>query len=151
MKPAKLLIAFSILSTAACHSVTDTAKQAINKTGEVIGAGSSELAKGISNGVTNTFNSEIVIADDLKHKGVSYGKFNITSDSASSSKNKLVIYLIFDKDFVGPLSVKVFDQQGSEYGRATATVTAKQGAAQYLDFVFDTRTDIESKSKFVIE
>ena len=54
-------------------------------------------------------------------------------------------------DFKQNVSVKVFDQNGQEYGRVSLLVEAKKGEAKYFDFIFDQRTNIESKSKFVIE
>ena len=139
------------LALGACKSAGDSAKNVLNKTGEVIGEGSSEFAKGLKKGVDNTFDSEVVMADALKQKGVSYGKYSLEHDSSAANKNKLIIYLIFDKDFEGEITAKVFDQKGNEYGRSREQISAKKGDAKYIDFLFDRRTDFESKSKFVME
>ena len=48
-------------------------------------------------------------------------------------------------------SIKVFDKDGQEYGRATANVAARHEDAKFVDFIFDNRTDLEGKSKFVME
>ena len=149
MRSISLLVISSLLLFS-CNTVSDKAKKIINKTGETIGEGSSEFAKGVSKGIDNTFESNVVIAEPLKQKGISFGKFNITNDS-STNKNRLSIYLIFDKDFSGTISAKVFDQKGTEYGRTTSSIIAKHGEAKYLDFKFDLRYDIESRSKFVLE
>ena len=145
------LIFAAAVTLPACHNVADKTKNALNKTGQAIGEGASEFGKGVANGVENTFDSQVDIADGLKQKGVSYGKFSITQASSASNKNKLTIYLIFDKDFSGNISAKVFDKEDKEYGRTSVSITAKQGEAKYTDFVFDERTDVESKSKFVLE
>jgi hypothetical protein len=152
MRLVGILIIAGVLFISACHNVGDKTKQALNKTGEAIGEGASEFGKGVKTGVENTFDSEeVVIVDTLKSKGVSFGKYSIASDSASSNKNKLTIYLIFDKDFNGNILTKVFDKYGREYGRASIPIHAKQGEAKYADFVFDPRTDVESKSKITLE
>ena len=134
-----------------CHSVENGAKHVINKAGEVVGVGTSELARGVAKGVDNTFTSEVVIAESLRQKGVSFGKYTLGYDSSSTRKNKLTIYLIFNKAFNGNISAKVFDLQGNEYGRANISVSGAAGEAKYADFVFDRRTDFERKSKFVLE
>lgn len=146
-----IIVAICTLSLSSCDYVGNKTKKAINKTGEAIGEGSSEFAKGVSTGVDNTFNSTIEISETLKQKGISYGKFSITEDTGTSHKNKLVIYLIFDKVFNGNITAKVFDRNNREYGRVSLPVSAKQAEARYIDFIFDRRTDIENNSKFVVE
>ena len=149
MRSIGMLIFTGALFISACHDVGDKTKQALNKTGEVIGEGASEFGKGVKAGVDNTFDSQVIIADALKSKGVSFGKYSIASGPSSSNKNKLTIYLIFDKDFKGNISARVFDKDGKEYGRASIPVSAKQGEAN-ADFIFDSHTDVESKSKFTL-
>ena len=77
------------------------------------------------------------------------GKFKIINPEALSSE-LLTAYLIFDQDFRQNVTVKVYDQNGFEYGRTNVDIDAKQGEAKYIDFPFDKRTEIENKSKFVI-
>ncbi len=134
-----------------CKCVGDKAKKALNKTGEVVGEGSSEFVKGVSKGVENALDCELVLSEALKQKGVSFGRYFVTKDSNSSNKNKLTVYLIFGNDFTGSISTRVFDPKGTEYGRASVNMFAKKGEAKYADFVFDARTDVESKSRFVVE
>lgn len=145
-----VLILAASLALSSCNWIGDKTKKAINKTGEVVGEGASEFGKGVASGVENTFDSEVSVADVLKQKGVSIGKFSIGTEN-SSNKNKLTVYLVFSNDFNGNVSAKIFDKSGKEYGRTSVIVTAKKGEAKYADFVFDPRTDVESKSKFVLE
>lgn len=133
-----------------CNQAKEKAKQTINKTGETVGKGTSEFINGVSEGVDETFECELQISKQLSDRGLTNGKFKIT-DSKDTKDNILTAYLIFANDFKQNVSVKVFDQNGQEYGRVSLLVEAKKGEAKYFDFIFDQRTNIESKSKFVIE
>lgn len=139
-----------LLITATLLAGCNRAKKAIHKTGETVGEGTTEFFNGVKQGVDKTLQCTVTIADALKTEGLSTGKFNVTSDTAYA-ENKLSIYLVFDKDFSKTLHARVYDPKGLEYGRATTEVSAKKGDARYVDFIFDKRTDIESKSRFVIE
>ncbi|MBC7554797.1 MAG: hypothetical protein H7257_12555 [Taibaiella sp.] len=145
-----LIILLASLLSGGCKCVTNTAKKAINKTGEVVGEGSSEFVKGVAKGVENTLECSVTVSDELKLKGVSFGRFFISKDSGSKD-NKLTVYLIFGKEFAGNISAKVFDAKGTEYGRAVVNIAAHSNEAKYTDFIFDQRTDVESKSRFVLE
>ena len=145
------LIVIITLILASCSGVGNKAKEVINKTGEVVGEGSSEFVKGVSKGVDNTFETEITLSDALKQSGVAYGKYSIIKGAGSDGKNVLSVYLIFNKDFSSKLSAKVFDNSGKEYGRTSLQVSAKKDEARYIDFIFDNHTDVERKSKFIIE
>ncbi len=132
-----------------CNRAKEKAKSAINKTGETVGKGVSEFADGLKEGVTKTFDCTLEVSKDLQTKGISTGKFSIESDSVTA--NKAVVYLIFEKDFNQTIKAKVFDADNKEYGRTSAAVSAKAGDAKFVDFTFDKRTDIESRSKIVFE
>jgi hypothetical protein len=145
---ALFLLSITILSFS-CNRAKEKAKDAINKTGETVGKGVSEFADGLKEDVTKTFDCKLEVSKDLNTKGISTGKFSIETDSATA--NKAVVYIIFEKDFNQPIKAKVFDAEHKEYGRTSATVNAKAGEAKFVDFIFDTRTDIESRSKIVFE
>jgi len=98
----------------------------------------------VSKGVEKTFQSEVKISEAIKNQQVSVGKILITS-SAGAADNILSAYLIFDKDFDTTITAKVFTEKGQEYGRVTQRVAAKQNEARYVDFVFDTRTNIDGR------
>ena len=134
-----------------CKRVADGTKKAINKTGQVAGEGSSEFVKGVSKGVETSMECQIELGKTLTRKGVTFARFTVGSDTNSRNNNKLTAYLIFDDDFSGSISAKVLDPKHVEYGRANVSVTAKKGEAKYIDFIFDKRTDVESKSTFVLE
>lgn len=146
------VIALLVVATTftACHSAKEKAKAVINKTGETVGEGASEFVKGVSKGVEQTLQCTVETTAPLAGKGLKSGKFTI-GDTDSAKDNKLTIYLIFDKDFKSTVAVKVFDRNGQEYGRTRLAIEAKSGEAKYYDFIFDNRTDIENKSKFVME
>ena len=147
------IVSLFLLSTTlfcfSCNRAKEKAKDAINKTGETVGKGVSEFADGLKEGVTKTFDCKLEVSKDLSTKGISTGKFNIETDS--SAANKVVVYLIFEKDFNQTVKAKVFDTDHKEYGRTSITISAKAGEAKFVDFVFDQRTDIESRSKIVFE
>ena len=58
--------------------------------------------------------------------------------------NKLVIYIITEKDFNGTLTFKVLDKKGVESGRQALKLTAKAGEAGYKEVIFDERTNIQN-------
>ena len=68
----------------------------------------------------------------------------------STTDNILSAYLIFQKDFNEGLMVRVINKEGEEYGRIVQEVTGKKDEAKYVDFVFDKRTNIDSKGKLLI-
>ena len=144
-----LCISFFLITTS-CNSAKDKAKDAANKTGEVVAKTGSEFADGVAKGIQKTFSNEVIVSDNLKTNGLKTGKIIITGTD-STSDNILSAYLIFEKDFNQQLSIKVFDEQGLEYGRTNQLVSAKAGEAKYVDFVFDRRTNIDGKGKISFE
>ncbi|MEP7318515.1 MAG: hypothetical protein ABI921_07230 [Panacibacter sp.] len=141
-----ILIFFSV----ACNSAKEKAKDAITKAGETVGQSTTEFAKGVSEGVDKSLGSEIQLAPTLIEKGIKTGKC-IISGSPGSGDNVLSLYIIFVKDFKQEISVKINDSKGLEYGRLKQIISGKAGEARFIDFVFGERTNIESKSKFIIE
>lgn len=146
-----IVLSMLVLALTSCNKVKQGTKEAVNKAGETVGKTSTEFFEGISEGVDKTLQCEISLSQSLKDKGVKTGKFSINSDSGSSKNNMLTLYLIFDKDFKGPVSAKAYDKNGLEVGRSQITADEKAGNAKYFDFKFDPRTYIEVKSKIVIE
>ncbi|MFL5746580.1 MAG: hypothetical protein ACJ751_18025 [Niastella sp.] len=49
------------------------------------------------------------------------------------------------------VTIKVFSPQGKEYGRVRQTVKGKKGDAFYVDFAFDSRTNIDGKGTISFE
>jgi len=145
-----LICFFGICLFISCDNAKEKTKEAINKTGETVGQSASEFAKGVKTGVEKTFEYSVVLSDDLKAKGLETGKLLVSAGEAKSD-NILSVYFIFLKDFKGTIIIKVYNEKGEEYGRTSIEAEGKKGQAFYTDFIFDKRTDIESKSKFVIE
>lgn len=144
------LLIFVVIVTSSCNWTKDKAKQGANKTGEVVAKTGSEFVDGVAKGIEKSFSNEIIMTDNLKASGLKTGKILIRS-SDSTTDNILSPYLIFEKDFDQIIMVKVFDEQGLEYGRTTQTVSAKANEAKYFDFVFDKRTNIDGKGKISLE
>ncbi|MFP9098617.1 hypothetical protein ACLI09_06140 [Flavobacterium sp. RHBU_24] len=144
---------FTLLAIAtlicSCNKVKDKTKETLNKGGEAVGEMATEFTEGVTEGVERTLDCKIVLSEELKAGGISYGKFHIENDSLGND-NKLVIYIITEKDYKGNLTFKVTDKKGVEFGRQQLALDAKAGAAGYYDVVFDPRTDIEVKSTIEI-
>lgn len=145
-----IVLLFLIALVVSCSDVKEKAKHTINKGGEVVGETATEFVEGVTEGVDRTLDNKIVIAEGLKNRGISTGKFYIETDSIGKD-NKLVIYIITEQDFKGRLTFKVLDKKGLETGRKTLGLDRKAGEAAYEDVVFDNRTDIEVKSTIQID
>jgi hypothetical protein len=146
----KYLILFILFFTISCNWAKEKAKNTVNKTGEIVAETGSEFVDGVKKGVHKTFQNDITLSEKLIDKGLKKGKVEIIG-SDSTSNNILSIYLIFDATFEQPLTVKLFSNTDEEYGRITQLVNGQQGEAKYVDFVFDKRISIDSKSKIIIE
>ena len=150
MKLRNILCISILMIGISCNWAKDKAKNAANKTGEAVAKTGSEFADGIAKGIQKSFSNEVIVSDNLKTNGLKTGKIIITS-SDSTTDNILSAYLIFEKDFNQQLSIKVFDEQGLEYGRINQLISAKAGEAKYFDFIFDRRTNIDGKGKISFE
>lgn len=143
-----LLISVSTLIITACSSAD--IKEKINKVGDVAGQTAGEFIEGATKGVQKAFDVTITLPKDLKEKGVEFGKATVSSDSVGTD-NLLVIYVIFNKDFEGKLTAKVFDELSQEMGRSATTLSGKKDEAKFVEFHFDKRTNIDSKNLLTIE
>ena len=142
----------AIISTlTSCQTVTEKTKEVINKGGETAGKTATEFIEGVSEGIDKTLQCELVLSDDLKERGVKLGKHSIENDSSGGENNKLVVYLIFDKDFKSPIQVKAFDKAGLECGRNRVKLNEKAGEARFVDVHFDKRTHLDVKSRILFE
>lgn len=145
-----LIIPVSLLIFS-CTRAKENAKAAINKSGEIVGRSASEFVEGVSEGVEQILERELIVSASLKSKGIETGKVIIADDSQGNTNNVLTVYVIFNNDFNGKLVAKVQDKTGREAGRATVEAIAKAGEAKYLDFNFDPRTHIDVKSTINID
>jgi hypothetical protein len=139
-----------LLMSCDSETVKEKAKNTINNTGKSLGRGTSQFFKGVKEGVDKTLGCKVELSPALQKLGVGTGKFFI-AQSKGATDNILTVYLIFDKDVNRKISTRVYDRKGREYGRATTIVEGKAGEADYVDFVYSPRTEIEGRSKFVLE
>jgi hypothetical protein len=149
----KTLLAFASITLIlfSCDMVKEKTKETINQGGEVVGKTATEFIEGVSEGVDRTLQCELIVSPTLKDKGIKTGKYEISNDTLGGENNRLILYIIFDKDFKEPVSVKAFDKKGMEIGRTKVLIEGKADEAKYYDFTFDKRTYIEVKSKLHIE
>lgn len=143
-----LLPLTATLLFAACNGTKEKAKEIINETGQTVGKGATEFVKGVGEGIDETLQSEVVLSDKLKAAGLQTGKFKVQQTAASDS---LTVYVIFNKAFKQNVTAKVYDAKGNEYGRSSMQLEGAANEARYIGFAFDSHTDFESKSRFVIE
>ena len=146
----KYLFIILTLTFVSCNWAKRKTKETVNKTGEVVAKAGSEFADGVSKGVEKTFKNQVVISDQLKTKGIQTGKI-IIHGTDSTTDNILTTYFMFDNDFDQNIVVKVISEEGQEYGRTTQNLKGQKGEAKYIDFVFDKRTNIDSKGKLLFE
>lgn len=146
MKKHYSILLVSILMFA-CTS--KSVKENINKAGDVTGQAIGEFTEGVSSGVEKAFDTKVVISESLKTKGIDCGKTTVTSDS-NATDNVLTLYVIFNQDFTGDITAKVFDKQNNEMGRMKLSVDGKD-ESKFLEFHFDPHTNIDHDSKLTIE
>lgn len=147
MRPFYLfLCAASLL--ASCS--TSTVKDKINQAGDAAGQVTGEFIEGAAKGIQKAFDVKLELPQNLQEKGIEFGKATVSSDS-SGTDNLLVVYVIFNKDFNGELTAKVFDDKNQEFGRSRMKIIGKKGDASFIEFHFDKRTNIDSKNKVVVE
>lgn len=146
----KTIIYTSIISLGLAACSGSDIKEKINKAGDVAGQTAGEFIEGASKGVQKAFDVKVEMQDELKNKGLEFGKTTVTSDSIGED-NLLLVYVIFHQDFKDTLTAKVFDEQSLEMGRSKVIINTKKDDAQFLEFHFDRRTNIDSKNKITIE
>ncbi len=142
------LLAITLFTLTGCQQIKDKSKAAIKEGGNAVGQGASQFVDGVKDGVDLTFQSQIVVDSGLVHAGFRTGKFSIAKPD---SVYILTVYGIYDRTVDRELFVRVYDEKGQEYGRGHTHATGHTGEAGYIDFRFDPRTDIESRSKFVLQ
>ena len=145
-----ILFIMLIVSLFSCDWAKRKTKETVNKSGEIVAKTGSEFVDGISKGIEKTFQNDIEISSKLKTDGLETGKI-IISSTAGATDNVLSIYFIFNQDFERKITVKVFDENGLEYGRKSEMIMGKADEAKYIDFTFDQRTNINGKGKLTLE
>ena len=150
MKQLQIFALIMSVICASCNWTKEKTKEAANKTGEAVAKTGAEFVDGVSKGIEKSFSNEIIISEKLKADGLQTGKMLITGTD-STTDNILSAYLIFEKPFNQEITVKVFDEQGLEYGRLSKPVSGITGEGKYFDFVFDKRTNIDGRGKISFE
>ena len=145
------ILALVLFTLCSCERIKNKTQDTINAGGEAVGQSATEFAEGISEGIDKTLEAKIKLSPNLKEKGLSTGKYEITDNPLGGNDNLLTLYLIFDKGFNDILRVKVFDKNGLETGRAKLEVKGIKGDANYFDFTFGERVEIEARSLIVVE
>ena len=143
-----ILILIVVISS--CDWAKDKAKDTVHKTGEIVAKTGSEFADGVAEGVEESFDNIVSVSDTLRQQGIETGKF-IVSGTDSTTDNIFTAYIIFNKNFDGIITSRVIDEQGKEFGRSSVTINALQGEAKYVDFVFDSRTNIDRSDKIIVQ
>lgn len=151
MKTSIYSIFFAVLLLFSCERVKQKTHETINAGGETVGKSATEFIEGVSEGIDKTLESTIKLSPKLQAKGLRNGKYAIEDSPTGGQDNLLTLYLIFEQDFHDILYVKVLDKNGLETGRAKLEVAGKKGEADYFDFTFNERTEIEFRSLIVVE
>jgi hypothetical protein len=151
MKSRIYILALTLFTLLSCERIKNKTQETINAGGEAVGQSATEFAEGISEGIDKTLEAKVKLSPSLLDNGLTTGKFEITDNPLGGNDNLLTLYLIFDKDFDGILRVKVFDKNGLETGRAKLEVKGIKGDANYFDFTFGERVEIEARSLIVVE
>lgn len=133
-----------------CGRVAEGTKGALNKGGEIAGAAATEVIEGVATGVEKSWSIDVQLSEALRQSGLSLGK-TVVEDDSSGRSNRLVLYLIAEKEFDGTLQAIAVDQQGREFGRAALPLRMGAGSADFHTFQFQNRTDLERKSRVVIQ
>ncbi len=148
MKNYKLFIFLSIsYFFVACSG--GAIKEKINQTGDAVGQAAGELTKGVVTGVDKSSDARVELSADLTAKGVQLGK--VLVNDSTGRDNLLTIYTVFNSDFSGTITAKIYDVKNLEIGRTSVKVAAQKNEAKYLEFLFDKRTNIDFGGKIIVE
>ena len=144
----KFWVSFFIFTSIvlSCSHVKEKVKQGAHKAGEAGGA----VLKEVSSGVSEAFDISVTLSEPLQRTGLTLGKNTISSDT-NASDNILNLYVIFNKDFTGDVTIKVFDSKNAEMGRVKQTISGKKEEARFFTIKFAEQTNIDTDSKITIE
>lgn len=145
-----LTMSFLTLTLSSCDWAKDKTKKTVNKAGEIVGKTGSEFGDGVYRGVKKTFENDVKISDELKAKGLEFGEVIINSTD-STTNNVLTSYIIFNDNFDQEIMIKVFNENGKEYGRLKEKLNGEKGNSKHRDFIFDKHMNIGVKGNITIE
>lgn len=136
-----------LLVLASCSG--GTVKEKLNQAGDVAGQTVGEIASGVASGVKKALELKVELSEGLKQKGLRMGRVEL--NDSSGADNVLAVYLIFDRDFKGAITARVFDSHDAEMGRARVEAEALKDEAKFIEFRFDPRTNIDNDSRISLE
>lgn len=145
----KLLITLLFAQMALLSCQTDEGNEKLAEAGETVGKSAATIAKSVKSGIEKATKINIDISENQKTRGLSTGK--VTLGSKGGRHNVLNVYMIFEKRINRNVTMKVLDADGLELGRTKVLVKGEAGDAKFVDFVFDTRTNIDRDNKIVME
>ena len=145
----KLLLTFVFAQIVLFSCQTEEGNEKLADAGQTVGKSAATIAKSVKSGIEQATKIKIDLSENLKNRGLSTGK--ITLGSKGGRHNVLNVYMIFDKRINRSVTMKVMDAEGLELGRTKVLVKGEPGDAKFIDFVFDTRTNIDRDNKIVME
>ena len=135
---------------AGCGRVAEGTKSVLNKGGELAGTAATEVAEGVATGMEKTWSIDVRLSPELQHRGLSLGKTMVEADSVGTA-NVLVLYVIAAQGFSGPVTAVAIDKEGREYGRASTELQLTTNGANYFTLRFQSRTDLERKTRIELQ
>jgi hypothetical protein len=147
MRALPLVLALVLCS---CGRVTEEARDALNKGGELAGSAAGEVLEGVTTGVEDTWSVDVQLSNGLKARGLALGKVQVLADSAGRD-NQVVLYCSTTAAFQDTLRALAYDKDGAEMGRATVAVVLPAGGADHFTLQFQALTDLERKSRVGVE
>ena len=150
MKP--LLLACSLAGLLlSCDRVKHAAKTTLRKTSETVGQSATVVADGLATGAQKEI-VQVQASSALQSRGLQLGKASLTNaDSSGQHQVRLTMYVIFNQTFVDTVRVKLYTQQGTEYGRSKVLVKGTRDSARPVVVPFDPRTETELGTKVTVE
>lgn len=159
----KIIFILLIVSsfTISCNKAKETAKDAVDvgskvvvktaeKGGEVVGETAATFFKSISSGVDKTSKTSVQISNQLIEEGLTVGNF-VVEEGLEYNNNNLSLYFIFTKNIEKKIIIRVKNGNNIEIGRIVDTISGIKDEADYFDFQFDKKTNIDDNSSIYIE
>lgn len=148
-----LLPLMGLLMLAGCgrESLTEKARRASNKAGQVVGEGASSFFTGVGEGVERTVTSyDVRITDELKTAGVSVTIAKHVEPSGTNGP-ALSFYMMNKSAVAGVLRIRLFNATDQEIGRSSSTVDFKADDARYVPFALDREIPLTMARYVILE
>ena len=124
-KMKKIIFSFLIAQVTLISCSTEDGNEKLGQASEKVGKSAATVVKSVKEGIEKVAKIKIDVSESLKAKGISTGK--VTLNSKNGRHNLLNVYLIFDKNINRNITLKVYDSEGLEMGRAKALVKGIAG------------------------